>query len=148
MTTVATETSLRQLRETTVRKHFEAENRHDVDAMLATFSSSKASYDVPAFGEAGQRPDAASVREMWEDILVVFPDIHHEVERMRHGDDFVLVEYRVTGTQHAEWAGIPATGRSFSIRVAAVYEFEGDQLMCERAYTDLADWARQLGAAI
>jgi len=146
MTHVATQTGLRQVREATVRKHYEAENRHDVDAMLATFSSSKASYDVPAFGEAGQRPDAPSVREMWEDILAVFPDIQHEVIRMRHGDDFILVEYRVTGTQHADWAGIPATGRSFSSRVAAVYEFEGDQLVCERAYADLSDWARQLGA--
>jgi len=146
MTDVATQTGLRQVREATVRKHYEAENRHDVEAMLATFSSSKASYDVPAFGEAGQRSDAASVREMWQDILAVFPDIHHEVIRMRHGDDFILVEYRVTGTQRADWAGIPATGRSFSSRAAAVYEFEGDQLVCERAYTDLADWARQLGA--
>jgi predicted ester cyclase len=50
--------------------------------------------------------------------------------------------------QHADWAGIPTTGRSFSIRVAAVYEFEGDQVVCERAYTDFADWARQLGAAM
>lgn len=80
------------------------------------------------------------------DILVVFPDIHHEVERLRHGDDGVLVEYRVSGTQQAEWLGIPATGRSFVIRAAAIYEFEGDQLVCERAYTDLADGMRQLQA--
>lgn len=33
-----------------------------------------------------------------------------------------------------------------TIRVTAVYEFDGDQLVCERADTDLADWARQLGA--
>lgn len=145
MTDVAAEVGVRRVREATVRSHYEAENRHDVDAILATFSSSKASYDVPAFGEAGQRSDAASVREMWEGILAVFPDIHHEIIRMRHGEDFILVEYLVTGTQHADWAGIPATGRSFSSRVAAVYEFEGDELVCERAYADLADWARQLG---
>jgi steroid delta-isomerase-like uncharacterized protein len=146
MSDVVTQTSLRQAREATVRRHYEAENRHDVDAMLSTFSPSKASYDVPAFGEEGQRPDAASVREMWQDILAVFPDIQHEVIRMRHGDDFILVEYLVSGTQRADWAGIPATGRTFSSRVAAVYEFEGDELVCERAYADLADWARQLGS--
>jgi len=95
-----------------VRRHCEAENRHDVEAMLATFSPSRASYDVPAFGEAGQPTDAASVRAMWE--------------------------------ERADWLGIPAAGRSFVIRAAAIYEFEGDQLVCERAYTDLADWMRQL----
>lgn len=85
---------------------------------------------------------------MWQELLAAFPDIHHDVVRMRHGDDFVLVEYRVSGTQHADWEGIPASGRSFSIRVAAVYEFVGDQLVCERVYTDCADWARQLGGAV
>lgn len=142
--TVIPDASLRQVREATVRRHYEAENRHDVDAMLATFSKAKASYDVPAFGKTGQPRGHAAVRQMWTDILSVFPDIHHEVERLRHGEDFVLVEYRLTGTQHAEWAGIPATGRSFSTRVAAVYEFEEDDLVCERAYTDLTDWFRQL----
>ncbi|MGH8973219.1 MAG: ester cyclase [Acidimicrobiia bacterium] len=142
----ATETSLRQVREATVRRHYEAENRHDLDALLSTFSGAKTSYDIPAFGEAGQLRGAAAVREMWEGLLVAFPDIHHEVIRLRHGDDFVLVEYEVTGTQQADWAGIPASGRPFSIRVAAVYEFEGDQLVCERVYTDVADWARQLGS--
>ncbi len=146
--TATTTPDLRQLRETTVRNHYEAENRHDLDALLATFSPTKASYDVPAFGEAGQPAGAAAVREMWEGILAVFPDIHHEVLRLRHGDDFVLAEYIVSGTQKADWAGIPATGRTFAIRVAAVYEFEGAELVCERAYTDVADWARQLGAAI
>jgi predicted ester cyclase len=75
------------------------------------------------------------------------PDIHHDVLRLRHGDDFILVEYSVSGTQKADWAGIQATGRSFAIRVAAVYEFEGEQLVCERVYTDVADWVRQLGSA-
>lgn len=138
------ETSLRQVREATVRRHYEAENRHDVDALLATFSSTKAAYDVPAFGDTGHPQDHAAVRDMWTGILAVFPDVHHEVERLRHGDDFVLVEYVVSGTQHAEWAGIPASGRTFSIRAGAIYEFEGDELVCERVYTDVADWFRQL----
>jgi steroid delta-isomerase-like uncharacterized protein len=138
---------LRQARENTVRDHYEAENRHDLDGLLATFSSSRASYDIPAFGKEGQPADAAAVRKMWEGILDVFPNIHHEVLRLRHGDDFILVEYIVSGTQKADWAGILATGRSFAIRVAAVYEFDGEELVCERVYTDVADWIRQLGPA-
>jgi steroid delta-isomerase-like uncharacterized protein len=144
---VTTGAELRQARETTVRKHYEAENRHDLDGLLATFSPSRASYDIPAFGEAGAPADAAAVREMWEGILVVFPDIHHEVLRLRHGDDCIVVEYIVSGTQKADWAGIPATGRSFRIRVAAVYEFEAEELVCERVYTDVAGWIRQLGSS-
>jgi steroid delta-isomerase-like uncharacterized protein len=145
--TVLSESALRQLREATVRRHYEAENQHDVDAMLATFSKTTAAYDVPAFGDAGQPRGHAAVRAMWNGILAAFPDIHHEVERLRHGDDFVLVEYQLSGTQQGDWGGIPPTGRTFRIRVGAVYEFEGDELVCERAYTDVADWLRQLGGA-
>jgi steroid delta-isomerase-like uncharacterized protein len=145
--TAIVDTTVRQIREATVRAHYEAENRHDIDAILATFSQSKASYDVPAFGEAGQPVGHAAVRAMWAEILAVFPDIEHDVERLRHGEDFVFVEYRVSGTQCAEWGGIPSTGRSFNIRVAAVYEFEGVDLVCERVYTDVADWIRQLDSS-
>jgi steroid delta-isomerase-like uncharacterized protein len=146
MTGTPAATSIRQRRETTVREHIDAENRHDPEATVATFSSANASYDIPAFGEAGQRPDHASVRELWVEFLEVFPDVHIEPGPFHHGDDHVFVEVQLTGTQHADWAGIPATGRSASTRVACLYEFEQDQLVRERVYFDLADVARQLQA--
>jgi len=51
----------------------------------------------------------------------------------------------MSGTQHADWADVPSTGKSFTTRLAVLYEFEGDQLVCERVYMDFADIARQLG---
>jgi steroid delta-isomerase-like uncharacterized protein len=140
-------TSIRQRREATVREHIDAENRHDIEAAVSTFSKSRASYDIPAFGEAGQRQDHAAVRELWVEFLTVFPDLNIEAGPMRHGDDHVFVEVRVTGTQHADWAGIPAIGRSFNTRIGCLYEFEDDQLVCERVYLDFGEMARQLGAA-
>ncbi|MGH3918995.1 MAG: ester cyclase [Pseudonocardiaceae bacterium] len=80
-------------------------------------------------------------------MFTVFPDFHIEAGPLRHGDDHVLVEVRVTGTQHADWAGIPNTGRSFNTRMAVVYDFEDDQLVCERLYLDFGEIARQLGPA-
>ena len=56
----------------------------------------------------------------------------------------MLVEVTLTGTRAADWAGIPNTGRSFATRLAAVFDFEADQLVCERAYMDFGDIARQL----
>jgi predicted ester cyclase len=95
----------------------------------------------------GQRPDHDSIRQMWVDLLTVFPDLHIEPQFWRHGDDHIFVEVRVSGTQKADWAGIPAHGGSIDTRMAALYEFEGDQLVCERVYLDFAEIARQLGAA-
>ena len=50
-----------------------------------------------------------------------------------------------SGTQQGEWAGIPATGRQGSVRIACLYEFEEDRLVCERVWFDFATIMRQLG---
>jgi steroid delta-isomerase-like uncharacterized protein len=145
MTDSALQAGLRQAREATVQEHIDAENRHDPEATVATFSDHKASYDIPAFGEAGQVPDHDAVRELFVGMFSVFPDFHIEAGPLRHGDEHVFVEIRMSGTQHADWGGIPSTGKSFTTRLAVLYEFEGDQLVCERVYMDFADIARQLG---
>jgi steroid delta-isomerase-like uncharacterized protein len=145
MTTTPAQTTLRQRREVTVREHIDAENRHDPDAVVATFSPTRASYDVPAFGEAGQPADAPAVRAMWAGFITAFPDVHIEPGPFYHGDTHIFVEVRVTGTQQADFAGIPATGRSFDARMACLYEFEEDQLVHERVYFDFAGIMRQLG---
>ena len=78
--------------------------------------------DIPAFGEAGQVPDHDAVRELFVGMFSVFPDFHIVSGPLQHGDDHVVVEVRLSGTQHADWAGIPSTGRSFDPRVAAIYD--------------------------
>lgn len=105
MTEAALSTSVRQTREATVKEHIDAENRHDPAATVATFSDYKASYDIPAFGEAGQVPDHDAIRELFVGMFSVFPDFHIEAGPLRHGDDHVFVEIRLSGTQHADWAG-------------------------------------------
>ena len=137
-------TTLRQAREATVREHVDAENRHDPDAAVATFSATRARYDIPAMGPDGDVPGHDAVRALLQGMFTVFPDFHVEPGLLRHGDDHVLVEVTLTGTQAADWAGIPNTGKSFATRLAAVFDFEADQLVCERVYMDFGDIARQL----
>ena len=112
---------------------------------MATFSPTRSSYDVIAFGEAGQPADAPAVREMWVGLIAAFPDLHIEPGPLYHGDTHIFVEIRMTATQHGDFAGIPATGRSFDERMACLYEFEEDQLVCERVYFDFAGILRQIG---
>jgi steroid delta-isomerase-like uncharacterized protein len=138
--------SSRQQREKIVREHIDAENRHDPDGVVATFSPTRASYDVPALGAAGQPGEPGAVREMWVGVLDAFPDVHIEPGPLLHGDDHVFVEIRMTGTQQADFAGIPSSGRSFDTRMACLYEFDRDELVRERVYMDFADIARQLQA--
>jgi steroid delta-isomerase-like uncharacterized protein len=148
MTDAALQADLRQVCEATVREHIDAENCHDPEATIATFSDYKASYDIPAFGDAGQVPDHNAIREFFVGMFQCFPISISKLVPLRHGDEHVFVEIRLSGTQHADReAGIPSTGKSFSTRMPLLFEFEGDRLVCEHVYMDFADIIRQLGPA-
>ena len=77
--------------------------------------------------------------------FTAFPDFHAEILTTHHADTAVIVEIRMTGTQKAPWAGIPATSRRMDVRVACIFEFEDDGLVCEKVYFDFATLLRQLG---
>jgi steroid delta-isomerase-like uncharacterized protein len=140
MTAVDDITSLRQRREDIVMRHAEAENRHDVEATIATFHR-------PRYEVNGQPSDGESaVRELLRGLMSAFPDMHVEVGRLRHADDAVFGESLLTGTHGGEWAGIPATGRRVAVPVAGVFEFDGDRLLCEKVYMDFAAVLTQIGA--
>jgi len=68
------------------------------------------------------------------------------VQKIRNSLLDVFVEVSLTGTQQGDFAGIPPTGRSVKTRIGCLFEFEGDQLVRERVYLDLADILRQPGA--
>jgi len=132
--------SLRQVREAIVRQHADAEDRHDVDATLATFH--RARYEVAPLGISDGE---AAVRELLNGMITGFPDWHIETGPFRHGDDFVFVEVRMTGTHNGPWAGWEPTGRKMDVTVACLFEFEQDHLICEKVYFDMATVMRQLG---
>jgi predicted ester cyclase len=111
--------------------------------VVATFD--QPCYDIPSFGDAGQVNGPEAVRELWQGLVAGFPDLHIEPGRHLHSEDAVFVEVVFSGTQQGEWAGIPATGRQASVRIACLYEFEEDRLVCERVWFDFATIMRQLG---
>jgi steroid delta-isomerase-like uncharacterized protein len=139
MTMIDSTTSLRQCREAIVKQHAEAENRHDVEATIATFHR-------PRYEVNGQPCDGeAAVRELLQGLMDGFPDLHAEIGKMRHADDAVFGETLITGTHDGEWAGIPPTGRRVEVPVAAIFEFDGDRLLCEKVYMDFAAVLTQIG---
>jgi predicted ester cyclase len=79
-------------------------------------------------------------------LIAGFSEVHIEAGPHRQADDAVFVEVTLTGTHQGEWARIPATSRQASVRIACLYEFEQDRLVCERVWFDSATVLRQLGA--
>ncbi|OBI15631.1 hypothetical protein A5712_28040 [Mycobacterium sp. E2327] len=139
MTAIDEITSLRQRREEIVMRHAEAENRHDIEATIATFHHPR--YEVNGQPSEGE----SAVRELLQGLMTALPDLHAEVGRLRHADDAVLGETVITGTHLGPWAGIPPTGRRVEVPVAGIFEFDGDKLLCEKVYMDFATLLTQIG---
>jgi steroid delta-isomerase-like uncharacterized protein len=130
---------LRERREAIVREHVDAENRKDVEATIATFHS-------PNYRVNGEPVDGeAAVRDLLVGLMAGFPDFHGEIGKLHHADDAVFGEAHITGTHQGEFNGIPATGKPIDIRMAAIFEFEDDRLMCEAVYWDIATLLTQIG---
>ncbi len=147
-----TTTDLRTRREAAVMEHLRGE-RHgaDLDAAVAAFHDGHATYDVVPLGHLrapGQEvthPTPESVHEHLSQFVAGFPDLWLEIERLHHADDAVIVEGRTQGTHTGEFNGIPPTGRRMDLRAAVFYRFDGDRMLNETVYFDLATMMRQLG---
>ena len=136
-------TSLREKREQLVREHMETENRHEVDATLATFKHPR--YELIATDEVID--GSTDVARYYQETRAAFPDQRNELIALHHADDAVIVEFDLLGTHKGSYRGLPPTGRSFRCRMVAIFEFGDDRLVCERVYFDSATILRQLGIA-
>jgi steroid delta-isomerase-like uncharacterized protein len=138
----APDQALRARREEIVRRHMEAENVLDFDAVIETFAHPR--YEIIATGE--EYDGEAAVREYFRTSRTAFPDQRNELISLRHADEAVVVEFWLLGTHEGPLAGIEPTGRAFRCRMTALYLFDGTGLRCERVYFDAATIPRQLTA--
>jgi steroid delta-isomerase-like uncharacterized protein len=139
---VTSEQNLRERREAIVNEHIAAENRHDIEATVATFHH-------PRYEVNGEESDGeAAVRDLLQELMAGFPDFQVEVGKTYHADDAVIGEGRITGTHGGEFAGVPATGRRVDYPAVAIFEFDEDRLLCEKVYFDGATILTQIGVLL
>lgn len=133
---------VRREREATVRRHMEAENVHDFDTVIATFSHPR--YELIATGQV--HDGEVAVREYFRESRSAFPDQRNELIALHHIEDGVVVEFWLLGTHGGPLLGIEPTGRAFRCRMTAFFLFDGAGITCERVYFDSATILRQLTA--
>jgi steroid delta-isomerase-like uncharacterized protein len=121
----------------------ESENRHEFDVTIGTFHHPR--YEIVPTGDVYD--GEAEVRAYFDETRRAFPDQRNRLVRLHHADDAVIVEFDLMGTHRGPFRALPATGRSFTCRTLAIFEFEDDRLVCERVYFDSATILRQLGIA-
>jgi steroid delta-isomerase-like uncharacterized protein len=132
---------LRATRDTVIREHMESENRLDFDVTIATFEHPR--YELVGTGQVFDGEE--QVRKYYAASRAAFPDQRNEIHTLRHADDAVVVEFDLLGTHLGNFAGFDPTGRTFRCRMAAIFEFDGDRIVCERIYFDSVTILRQLG---
>lgn len=140
--------ALMEARETRLRlveDHCQAENNHDLNAIMETFgqrpyfglndleiNGREAVHGLYAgfgFGEQGS-----------------FSNLHVEILSRHPGDEAITLEIIITGRHSAEWNGIPATGKEIRVPACAIFTFdEENRLAGERVYADFTIVLRQLG---
>jgi steroid delta-isomerase-like uncharacterized protein len=132
---------LRERREAVVREHMESENEHHFDTTLETFSHPR--YEIIPTGDVYDGPE--EVMAYFAESRAAFPDQRNELIAMHHSDGAVIVEFNLKGTHLGSLRGFEPTGREFTCRMAAIFEFdEGDGIVCERVYFDSATILAQL----
>jgi len=133
---------LRAARAAIIAEHMDSENRLDFDATLSTFDDHPR-YELVGSGQVFD--GEAEVRRYYAASREAFPDQRNEVHSLRYAEDAVVVEFDLLGTHLGPFAGFAPTGREFRCRMAAIFEFQGARITCERIYFDSATILRQLG---
>jgi steroid delta-isomerase-like uncharacterized protein len=135
---------LRERREAVVREHMESENEHDFDTTLGTFDHPRS--EIVPTGDVYDGPE--EVMAYFKETRTAFPDQRNELIALHHADSAVIVEFDLKGTHRGSLRGFEPTGKEFTCRVIAVFEFEpeGDGIVCERVYFDSATILSQLAA--
>ncbi len=131
---------LRDAREELLRRHLDAHNAGDIEGVIDTFAHPR--IELVASSRVLDGPDA--VRTYLRDRRKSFPDQHFEVIRHHHSDGAVVSEHWMTGTHLGDLHGVEPTGKRFKARMAAIFEFEGEDLVNQRLYYDAGTIARQL----
>ncbi len=119
-----------------VAKHILLENEHQWAAVPSTLAEDdRAFFD---FVPVGQFKGAEGVRQLYQTIGTAFPDLHIEISSEYDVPGCSIREGFITGTHQGEYLGIPASGLSIRIAMAAFFVFDptsGD-LIGERLYLD------------
>ncbi|MFC3713607.1 ester cyclase [Sphingoaurantiacus capsulatus] len=139
--------TVRAHREAVVREHMVAETELDFERVMATFTHPR--YEL--IGTDTVFDGDAEVRRYFQLSRTPFPDQRNEIIQLHHTDDGVLAEFWLLGTHKGPISAggqvIPPTGKSFKVRMAALFIFDGDGIACERVWFDQLSIMRQLGLA-
>lgn len=133
---------------TIARSLYEGWNARNFD-LLAETMAPDGELIVVGSGEVFKGPEGSRrYNTMWADG---FPDGAITIDSIVASGDHVVVEFTGrgthTGTLNTSMGSIPATGRSLTLKLCDVTEFENGKIKRQRTYFDSGSMMAQLGLA-
>lgn len=127
------------------RDYFDAWNRRDAAAVLATFTSD-GTYSDPAGGR-GLRGDALA--DYMNGLWAAFPDLSFEIASVgATGPNSVAAEWMMRGTNLGSMMGLPPTGRSIQTTGADFIRTRDGKIQSVEGYFDTKSVPEQLGLKV
>jgi steroid delta-isomerase-like uncharacterized protein len=94
----------------------------------------------------GQRQGREGLKEVIAMMRAAFPDIHWVTEETVEQGEKVVSRFTWTGTHRGEFLGIPATGKSVSVKGVVIDRVVAGKMTDSRILMDTFGMLQQLGA--
>ncbi len=127
------------------QRHVLAETRRNIAGLLETLSDDPI-YKVMATSATFKGRD--QVAQFYTGLFEGVPDATFELVNAFVGEEGVVEESILRGTQHGALFGIPATDREIALPLTIVFPILNGRITGERLYFDLGTLARQLGVSV
>ena len=131
----------RERRRALLHAHYKAENDHDLDRVMATFSpDAEMLYNRQSFRDLGSIQQAHAY--MGFSARGAFRGLRTIPEHEHFTADEVVIEGRLCGKHIGEFQGFPPTDRDVELPFVAFYRFDADgKLISERVVMNLGPLA-------
>ena len=125
-----------------IKQAAEFQTRHDSQALASLFVDDGVFEDIPFAAAAHGH---AEMRTFWEKTWAAMPDFTMTLVSAVADDRRGGAEWIMTATQTGGFQDHPATGKSFSLRAAAMVEFADGRIRHWTDYWSLSDFKQQVG---
>ncbi|MFS8531231.1 nuclear transport factor 2 family protein [Sphaerobacter thermophilus] len=122
-------------------QYFDAWNRRDPDAIMATFAEG-GTYADPAAGTLS----GPAIGAYAGSLFTAFPDLHFDLVHVAATDGGrVTAEWLMRGTNTGPFAGAPPTGQTIALPGADFITVDGEKVRSVQGYFDRRTFVEQLG---
>jgi steroid delta-isomerase-like uncharacterized protein len=94
----------------------------------------------------GVKSNLEGVKQFFKMYRTAFPDLKFNIEQIFAKDDKVVTYITITGTQKAEFMGVPASGKKINLKGIDIVRFKDGKAVEHWGVTDTMTMMTQIGA--